>query len=456
MAAISAAQARQSTPFHLTGPNEENYKNVRLSFTHTPANAALAITKKHDVLTCPDPSDKERLVRTLHDFTDACALLNLNINDANRYHEIRHVFGGDLKTTWDDVVAGIPNHEKTNANWLTHLRLFTRRFFNANAFLALEEYLNNVKKPYNMDIYTLSSRLGMINTMSQYLPGSNGNVLLGTDIRKKVALFKLMLPIWQQQFEELGHQLDNPNYTYDALVDFMDTRRRLYDARQNLRNQRTRQTPSGSQSRHRQFQSPVASYSQHTYQGIQPNPPFQPQFHRPPVPHRAPGNVGRFAGGRGRTGRGPPGRHQTQTPRHSPAYHTRRYTQRTGRGPAHIPPTTPPRRRNLNRQGFFQDNSPSYQQSYQQPSQQHYQPSSRNQQGHPEVYFQEDDAVYSSEDQYHVDSHFGHAVSQTPDGYTASYEQFSPDTDATPPHPDFDEYYSNDNEYYDDNWMQDY
>ena len=88
------------------------YTMVRIEYTHTspavigpPAVAAQDITRKRDVVFCPDTTDKERLLHVIEECLDACNDTLLHIHDADRYIHFRQVLGGSLKTTWDTIVT---------------------------------------------------------------------------------------------------------------------------------------------------------------------------------------------------------------------------------------------------------------------------------------------------------------------------------------------------------------
>ena len=51
-----------------------------------------------------------------------------------------------------------------------------------------------------------------------------------TPIDEKNAFFCMMLPQWQLKFSDSGHELDDPNYSYDRLVQFMANQQVYHDA----------------------------------------------------------------------------------------------------------------------------------------------------------------------------------------------------------------------------------
>ena len=234
--AISKFQAAKHGPFKLQAeiPFEE-YSTVRVVYTHeataaTAHVAAVMETRKEDLPFAPDPSDKERVIRVLYEFTDACGDARLHIHNADRYTALRKVIGGTLKSSWDTIVQEIPDAEKVDARWGGHLRLLTRTFCPSNSFQALDEYLRQATKPFNMDCYTVAARIQLLSRLSQYLPGSSGAQLYTEGLQMKNAFFRVMLPDWQIRFTETGRTLDDNTYTLQHLVDFMEQRRIFHDA----------------------------------------------------------------------------------------------------------------------------------------------------------------------------------------------------------------------------------
>ena len=100
-------QIRKQPPFTLLPTIlYEEYSTTRL--THQFADAAgNQVTRKYDVPFCPDQSDKERVVRTIHEFIYACDNDRLHVNDADRYTKLTEVLGGDLRVSWNAVLDDI-------------------------------------------------------------------------------------------------------------------------------------------------------------------------------------------------------------------------------------------------------------------------------------------------------------------------------------------------------------
>ena len=169
----------------------------------------------------PDSQDKECLLRVVHENRYAIQPSRLNITDAQAiYDNFRLTLGSDLRTTWDQtiaellqtlvpptaaalaaaVTAGLPpppatNWARTDANYLMDgIPHFIRRFFPSNAFLIQQEYICTTMKPKALDVYAFSGCLRLLNTLSQYLPGSGNLSMFTTPIDEKNAFFHMMLP----------------------------------------------------------------------------------------------------------------------------------------------------------------------------------------------------------------------------------------------------------------------
>ena len=346
MSAVAAIVASRQPSIHLKASLAyEDYTTVRLSHSWDENAGTAAVprwttrTRKADVPFAPDSSDKERLLRVVHEYKDSITESRLHFTTGDEvYDNFRLTLGGDLRTTWDQTVTDLEATQVAGAAWTKTTDNFTtdgiprflRRFFPSNAYLIQGEYMRLAIKPKALDVYALSGRMRLINTLSQYLPGSGGTRLYTTDTEEKNAFFRMMLPSWQLKFSETGFELDDQNYNYDRLVQFMANQQLYYDAEQEANRQRRQQLQNNNRYGQRQQYRP-----------------FQP-------PRQPPGALGprSFGNPSPRGGRGPGNR--TFTPHrnnHSPHQTPFRPGNRGGRGgrgftPFRGTPTTrPPRTR---------------------------------------------------------------------------------------------------------------
>jgi hypothetical protein len=229
----------------------EDYPSVRITNTFIDPNN-LSITRKKDVPFAPDASNKERLIRVLHDFNLACEATKLNLQGTERHEKATEVLGGNLNSAWSRLVASkITNNTANNRpagtglasnDFPDNVKEFLNRYLPSNAFVLQQEYFQSASKPYGMDCFDCSDRLELLNDLSVYLPGSGGQRIFSTATSIKNGFYRLMLPDWQLKFEATGNQLDNDNYTFSQLVSFMDQQRLMTDVeQQNNRRRRDRE-----------------------------------------------------------------------------------------------------------------------------------------------------------------------------------------------------------------------
>lgn len=231
MSAIAKLQATKQPPLPLKAEHRfQDYPTVRIVHKLTAAaNGGTAELRKQDVPFCPDPSDKERLIVTLHSFVKACDDNRLKLKDAARHDRAKEVLGLDLQERWELMVAAA-GAAVQDADFVKNTRTFLMAFLPPNAFNIQKKYLDQASKPFNMDCYTACSRLRTLNNISVYLPGSNGRKLFDDDASFKGAFYNLMLPEWQLRFDATGNTTDDPAYTIERLTTFMEQQRLHYDA----------------------------------------------------------------------------------------------------------------------------------------------------------------------------------------------------------------------------------
>ena len=480
MSAVAAVVASRQPSIHLRSTlSFEEYSTVRLSHSWdedagTPAAPRWTTrTRKADVPFAPDATDKERLLRVVHEYKDSLVPSRLNFTQGpDIYDNFRLVLGGDLRTTWDQTITeleatqvpdGAGGHNpwaKTANNFIPDgITKFLRRFFPSNAFLIQGEYMRLVMKPKALDVYAVSGRVRLINTLSQYLPGSNRQKLYTTPVDEKNAFFRMMLPSWQLKFTETGQELDDPNYTYDRLVQFMANQQLYHDAQQEANRQQRARNSQG-------FRRIGGRFGQQTHPGVPPPPPppyyggrgfGSPGFrggrgngpsggrsftpHRNShLPHQSPAPTPAARGGRGYQGRN---RSTYTTPRTRYQQQQQRRQTRSGRGYGG-PPQHPPARRQL----FYAD--------------QHYN----------DHYFAGDEMDYEQQDFAQEDPHqeqdqfFAAAAAPTSTTFAAVASASAPAVQehhysSSAPADEQDHYFADGNEEYEtygepNDWLQDY
>ena len=190
MSAVAKLRATKQPPFQLKpSPLFEDCPTIAVcnqvqvhpaSGNGNPVNQ----NRKQVLPFCPDSSDKERLVCCFNEFLDACDPELLNLKDEKLHLKAREILGGDLKTTWIEVMTEAKSKDAANvetAHCKENVRKFLSKCVPPNAFHVLREFLTHVKKPFSIDCFDLASRLRLINTLASHLPGSAGNDLFPDD-----------------------------------------------------------------------------------------------------------------------------------------------------------------------------------------------------------------------------------------------------------------------------------
>ena len=121
MAAYRPQPIRKQPPFTLQPTIlYEDYSTTRLvnEFTQGAGADQVRVTRKYDVPFCPDQSDKERVVRTIHEFIYACHDDRLHIDGPGRY----------TISTSDFYALTLP----VSVTITRSATSFTSRIFNAN------------------------------------------------------------------------------------------------------------------------------------------------------------------------------------------------------------------------------------------------------------------------------------------------------------------------------------
>ena len=243
----------------------EDYSTVSLTHTYEHP-VGTEHRQKEDLVFAPDPSDAERILHVLDEFTQACADDRLHIDNGARYMHLSRVLGGSLCSSWYNIRHNIATTDRTNSNWNGYLWEFTRTFLPSNATKLQADYLKTAKKPLNMNIYHLSARLDEINMLSKLLPGSNGNRLMNDDTDKN-ALYDVCLDQWQKAFDASSNSLDDNAYTYGHLCNFVEMQCIHHNASQTDNNhRRSADRPPAPQSNHLSSYSPHNQYqNRHQY-----------------------------------------------------------------------------------------------------------------------------------------------------------------------------------------------
>ena len=126
--------------------------------------------------------------------------------------------------SWQDISANQAN--KTTASFDTDVRAFIGEYFASTSRDDQLEYMRTAFKPYNMNVAALAARIRVISRLARFLPGSwedddSRTTLYKGATQYKRALFSMVPMAWRIKFAETTHQLDDANYKYSQLVQYL-------------------------------------------------------------------------------------------------------------------------------------------------------------------------------------------------------------------------------------------
>ena len=214
MAAVAKLHASKQPPYSIKSvvlykdyPTTAVYNAVNVT-TGAGATATTKTVNCKQVLPfSPNSSIIKRLVCCFHDFkqTSNKQLLDLQDLELHTKAQAREILGGELKSTWDSIVASATTASKTaTADFPNNVRQFLLAYMPLNVFNIQRDYMVLASKPFTMSSYELASRFRLLNTLSVYLPGSSGSALYPDDTTMKNAFYCLMLLQWQLNCWFLG------------------------------------------------------------------------------------------------------------------------------------------------------------------------------------------------------------------------------------------------------------
>ena len=121
MAAVAKLCASKQPPYSIK--TNALYKDYPTTAVYNAVNVttgagATATTKtvncKQVLPFSPNSSNIKRLVRCFHDFKQASNKQLLDLQDLELHTKAREILGGELKSTWDSIVASATTASKTN------------------------------------------------------------------------------------------------------------------------------------------------------------------------------------------------------------------------------------------------------------------------------------------------------------------------------------------------------
>ena len=234
MSAIAALALREAIiPLQQSfNPEELTTAKVENTWDATVAGTARERSAKMYLPIVDDPSKKELFFYVIDQFYDAMSNDRLHITTGERaYSKFRCVLQGSLRLTWQDISANQAN--KTMASFHIDVKNFIDEFFASTSRDDQLEYMRNAFKPYNMGVEALAARIRVISRLGRFLPGSvtvdetanpptcTRSNLYNTDTEYKRLLFSMVPMSWRIKFAETTHQLDDNNYKYSQLVQYL-------------------------------------------------------------------------------------------------------------------------------------------------------------------------------------------------------------------------------------------
>lgn len=174
---------------------------------------------------CSDPTNKEVLLYVIEQFSDAAHNDRLHLSlGGERYSKFRQVLDGALRLEWQTLSDARANktidsfHEDVHALIALHFAPSSREDQLA--------YMRQIK-PFQLDVAACSSRLTVIDKLGRWLPGSWTDAdhamhnLFATEAEKKRCFFGLMPMKYRIKLAESAHRLDDANFTYAQLTQYM-------------------------------------------------------------------------------------------------------------------------------------------------------------------------------------------------------------------------------------------
>ena len=192
-----------------------------------------------------DPSQKELFFYVIDQFYDAMGSDRLNLKNEAFYTKFRFVLGGSLRLEWQTISAAQNNKDLDHFH--QDVRALIDEHFASTARDDQLEYMRGAFKPFGMSVEALAARIKVISRLSRFLPGSwdgtNRLYLYETDSQYKRVLFTMVPMAWRIKFAETAHQLDDQNYKYSSLVQYLSLQEAI---EKNARGKKRAHESSGS------------------------------------------------------------------------------------------------------------------------------------------------------------------------------------------------------------------
>ena len=176
--------------------------------------------------------DAEMICRVVLEFRDAASAERLSLTTGPLlFSKFRELLGTTFREEFDRLRVV---HNATEQGFRNATTAFILIYIKGTDLLDEQHYLDNVRKPFNLSVKELGTRLQLVNRLLALFPGANG-VAPYNEQGIKYCFYKMMLPEWKTNFLIAGHAIEAPNYSYAALVNYMHVQATVMAQRQQRR-----------------------------------------------------------------------------------------------------------------------------------------------------------------------------------------------------------------------------
>ena len=168
-----------------------------------------------------DGSSFEGLLHTIHEFTDASSQLSFDTGP-ELFTNFRLCLTGSAKDEWDNFTADLDDEAQTEESFDQCVDDFKRSFVTTGAKQTLLDYLQQVQKPFKMDVRSFANRVQTLNRYASKIP-DDAELAVLTASQLKNVVFNAMPNAWREHFFFAGKHLSDPDMDMKGLVNYMET-----------------------------------------------------------------------------------------------------------------------------------------------------------------------------------------------------------------------------------------
>ena len=168
-----------------------------------------------------DGSSFEGLLHTIHEFTYASSQLSFDTGP-ELFTNFRLCLTGSAKDEWDNFTADLDDEAQTEESFDQCVDDFKRSFVTTGAKQTLLDYLQQVQKPFKMDVRSFANRVQTLNRCASDIP-NDAELAVLTASQLKNVVFKAMPNTWRDRFFFAGKHLSDPDMDMKGLVNYTET-----------------------------------------------------------------------------------------------------------------------------------------------------------------------------------------------------------------------------------------